>query len=128
MNRPEKWTRFDIPDFQYTEGVNQKTNYHIQQITSRQSLANEGTEMRHCVYSYGYRCSPGKLSIWSFTTRITGGAFNRLLTLEINNRTRQIVQARGKCNRLPTAAEFKIIERWAGSFELKLADWVKPQK
>lgn len=125
---PDKWMRFDIPDFQYTEGANQKTNYHIKQITSRENLANEGREMRHCVYSYGYRCSTGELSIWGFTMRLTGSVFDRLLTLEINNSTRQIVQARGKCNRLPTAAEFKIVERWAGTFDLKLADWVKPQK
>lgn len=40
---------------------------------------------------------------------------------------KEIVQARGKLNRLPTASEFNILKIWAGQARLRIAPYVRPE-
>lgn len=83
-------------------------------------LAVEGRAMKHCVYSYAEDVECGDSSIWSL--RREG---KRKLTVEVENKRKEIAEARGKLNRIPTAKEIEILELWAGENNLKMSlpDW-----
>jgi hypothetical protein len=71
--------------------------------------------MRHCVAIYAESIASGGCSIWSL--RRDG---NRALTIEVDNKRRRIVQAKGKCNRRPEDWELRIVERWARENAMKM--------
>jgi hypothetical protein len=79
----------------------------ITEISTSKELAAEGRALRHCVYSYSWSVQRGGISIWSY--RVDG---ERTLTLEVDNRTKRVVQCRGRANRPPTWSEMSQIERW----------------
>ncbi|MEM6272396.1 MAG: PcfJ domain-containing protein [Bacteroidota bacterium] len=84
----------------------------ITQVLSNRELSEEGAALRHCVYSYRQHCTSGVISIWSMRT--WGGAEEeRILTIEIDNHSRQIVQIRGIHNRLARREEMGILRAWA---------------
>ena len=71
----------------------------------------ETRAMHHCVWSYAGKCIAGQASIWSLRHR-SGKDVSRLLTIELDRYDRA-VQIRGFANRLATADERKILDRWA---------------
>jgi hypothetical protein len=78
--------------------------WRIVEIIDGLSLAEEGRAMRHCVRSYQDACFKGATSIWSLRVTLSGSpTVRRLLTIEVNNQRRSIVQVRGNCNQ-PLAA------------------------
>lgn len=83
-------------------------SWKLQEVLTGKELAAEGRAMHHCVYSYGPSIEEKKASIWSMTQE-----GERRLTVEVRNNEKAIVQARGPSNRLATAAEAKILVRWA---------------
>lgn len=62
-------------------------------ITSVADMAEEGEAMHHCVYNMGYYKRDDCLIL---TARDREG--NRLETIELNLKTMEVVQSRGKCN------------------------------
>lgn len=91
-----------------------RDEWTITEILSSKELAAEGTALRHCVYSYARSIAEGRCSIWSVRKND-----ERMITVEVNNRTREIWQARGFCNRLPKPFEESVIRRWAALNNLK---------
>jgi hypothetical protein len=89
--------------------------WDIKEILTSEELADEGRRMHHCVYAYVHSIKECFISVWSL--RRDGG---RLLTVEVRNRGREIVQARGKYNRRATSAELNKLKRWATETGLKL--------
>ena len=79
--------------------------------------------MGHCVYSYGGAVSSGMTSIWIVTMEDGKGPTGRwaMLTIEVRNQTRSIVQARGRFNRMPTNDERTILARFAAQNGLTVA-------
>ncbi len=69
--------------------------------------------MSHCVGSYAGSCASGRVSIWSLRLADASGQETRLLTLEVLNQDRQVVQARQKFNRMPGPKELSVLRRWA---------------
>lgn len=88
----------------------------IRQLRTGDELAEEGSEMHHCVYSYKYQCEAGSASIWSMRR-----GDKRLLTIEMNNQG-DLVQIRGFGNRLATNDEMAIIRRWANDAGLTVGN------
>jgi hypothetical protein len=88
----------------------------VTEILDSKSLAAEGRAMSHCVYSYGRWISAGRSSIWS--VQRDG---ERVLTVEVDNRTRRVVQVRGRFNRSAAAVEASVVSRWAGTAGLTIA-------
>jgi hypothetical protein len=84
----------------------------ISEILTSQALLAEGKAMRHCVSSYSWKIAEGAVSIWSLTLRELGEE-SRMLTIEVQNKTNQIVQVRGPRNRMPTARESTVVSAWA---------------
>jgi hypothetical protein len=93
--------------------------WKIEEIPSAIALTAEGSEMRHCVYAYAPACERRRTSIWSMTLS-DGAATHRVITIEVRNAERRIVQARGKYNRVITAMELSILAAWAGQNGLRV--------
>jgi hypothetical protein len=83
------------------------------ELLSRRDLFLEGQAMKHCVASYDQHCATGQTSIWSLGVERNTGRRQRVLTIEIANRSRIIRQIRGKANRAPRQKEAEIVRRWA---------------
>jgi hypothetical protein len=93
----------------------------ISEILTSRALFLEGQLMRHCVATYKERCIKRQVSIWSMQVETQRGR-QRALTIEVDLPKRTICQVRGKCNRLASANERAIVERWAAVEGLRLAD------
>jgi hypothetical protein len=78
-------------------------------------LEEEGTAMNHCAAEYRSRCGSAQSSLWSLTVEHAGQRLERLLTVEVHNSNREIVQVRGRFNRLPQPEELAILSQWTQS-------------
>ena len=54
----------------------------------------------------------------------TEAGLEKLPTVEVRNASRQICQAHGKLNRIPTERERNLLHRWATAAGLRLASYV----
>lgn len=115
----ESWVPCGIPGFYYEEGEHNKKRYHITELLSVESLKEEGAAMSHCVGSYSHSCSTGKISIWSMV-----GDGKRMLTIEVDNQTFTIRQARGKFNATPDFKSKDVMNRWAIQAGLNISRWL----
>jgi len=77
------------------------------ELTSGEDLFLEGQAMHHCVASYASRCASGYSAIVSLRLDDV-----RRITVEIDLRTRQVVQARGPFNRPVQPEEQMAIGQW----------------
>ena len=122
----EYWNGFTMPDFVYEAG-NEWTGkvYKIRQLFTAEELRKEGNAQSHCVASYNWSCAKGDSSIWSLTVEDSfSNNPKRLVTIELN-KSRFIVQIRGKYNRQPTDQELDIVERWALCHALRFSKYVR---
>jgi hypothetical protein len=108
-------------------GVVVKELWQIQEVLTAKALADEGRRMGHCVYSYAWRIEKGDTSIWSVQMEDGHGETGRwhMVTVEVRNDLRRVVQARGRFNRAMTPQEMRIVRRWAGANGLgvTVASW-----
>jgi len=120
----KSWQGFDIPDYEISFGKdeNRKT-YTFTQLLSAAALKAEGRIHGHCVAGYAGTCANGRTSIWSMTVSDYAGNFKNLLTIEISP-SHQIVQCRGKGNRLASKHEWQIVERFAFDNKFEIARYV----
>ena len=98
--------------------------WRVREILDSKALADEGRAMSHCVFSYARRIESGECSIWALTFEDNTGHWRRL-TIEVRPSLRQIVQARGRFNRLPEPRDLLALEAWATRNKLQvcLARW-----
>lgn len=110
-NIPEELpTCYGFPlSLKLVEGGKQ-VEYCIEEIKTKTELRFEGVEMRHCVFSYIHSISSGQTSIWSLRRNK-----EKMLTIELRNSTRSIVQVKGSCNRSPTQKESGLVGQWAAN-------------
>jgi hypothetical protein len=92
--------------------------YDIIEILNSKELHAEGKAHKHCVLSYSGSIEQGYCSIWSM--KLNG---ERAITIEV--RSKNIVQARGSCNRQASTEEFRILQRWANEngIGIQLSRW-----
>lgn len=116
----------------YDPGTKTQTVWTIEEIRSMRRLQEEGRAMRHCVASYSASCVRGSASIWSLQAREQEGTARRVMTIELNNARRTIVQARGRMNKSPGEKRAShrlnlapdVVRRWAELRKLCLAPHV----
>jgi hypothetical protein len=124
-NQPSiTWRRAPFNEFRLVQGEEALGNLRVWTITeilTSRELFLEGQAMRHCVATYKDDCVRRQASIWSMQVETRRGRL-RALTIEAEIPTRTIRQARGKCNRWPSANERAIVERWAEVEGLKVVD------
>lgn len=101
----------------------EKHVWHVREILTVKDLAAEGRHMHHCVFSYSWSIERGTVSIWSLSHETWGGD-ERCITVEVNNRERRIVQARGKYNRAMDNQERMMLTAWAHMAGLQLGAYL----
>lgn len=104
----------NIYDYKY-EYINKNTDYVegvviIEELTSSHDLRKEGRALNHCVASYARSCKKGVSSIFSYKEKAFEDKFKNVLTIEVRNNN--VVQVRGKNNRMPTEAEKNHVSNW----------------
>lgn len=112
----DEWEGLPIEDWEFLDSEKLNGKYidvvwKIKQLTSSKALRKEGNEMKHCVSSYSYRCKEGHCSIFHLE-KVSELDTESALTIEVDNKSKRILQVRGKYNRLPTAYENQIISKW----------------
>jgi hypothetical protein len=119
------WPPSGIIPFRLEEGKDHtRRGFAITELLSSSELLEEGRAMGHCVGTYARSCTRGHVSIWTLRVTDAWGQETRLLTLEVWNQSRQIVQARGKFNRMASPKELAILGRWADTGGPTLSKWV----
>jgi hypothetical protein len=119
------WDPSAIAPFRLVERQGDKELvFTITELLSSRELIEEGRAMYHCVGSYAHSCASGRRSIWSLKLVDASGRESRLLTLEVENETRQIVQARGKLNMTLSRDHWAILRRWKDSGGPGLSEWL----
>lgn len=114
---PSTWCGLLITPWKW-EVDEQGDVWYITQILDSNKLLHEGKVMKHCVGSYTSLCKSGNIGIFTVEHEYYGSK-SKCLTVEVNSRFR-IEQIRGKCNRMPDKAEYKVIKKWASEKQLAL--------
>lgn len=100
--------------------------WRIEELLTSKGLTEEGRVLSHCVSSYAWSIEKGSTSIWSLNldSPETKGK-QKMMTIELRNDIKRVVQFRGKCNRQSTAREFQILTDWANlnGLEVSLGRW-----
>ena len=110
------WAPSGMPAYRFEEGEGHNLKvYSITELLSSQELEDEGRAMSHCVATYAGSCAAGHASIWVLKVTDAYDREERLLTLEVWNATRQIVQARQKFNKEASPKQLSLITRWASA-------------
>ena len=105
-----EWKPSKIEPFSFEQGKN--IIWSIQELISSSALVEEGKALRHCVGApeYAEACFDGDTTIWSLGCD-SGTEIEKLLTIQVVDE--DIIEIRGKENRLPTSHENTIIKFWA---------------
>lgn len=107
-------------------GNSVQETWNIDELLSSKALAEEGKKLAHCVYSYAHSIERGTTSIWSLSMQsFEAEEKQKMMTIEVRNDVRRIVQFRGRFNREATAREFGVLNEWAGMnrLEIRLGRW-----
>lgn len=109
------WAGASIADWSWRPSGKERVKreeYVVVQLRTAADLVAETRAMQHCVATYAAKCIAGYCSIWSLRRREPGTAQQRLLTIELDQLGRA-VQVRGFANRVATADERRLLERWS---------------
>ncbi len=97
----------------------EKEKFRIVQLKEGRDLANESAQLGHCVSTYIRNCVSGNCTIWSMQIwDKETDSWRSKVTLELVRG--EIVQAKGKYNRLPEPLEETIIHDWAKREEIRV--------
>lgn len=118
------WSPSGIEAFDVETGKGYQVKiYKIRELLSSNELRAEGKAMKNCVYTYVRSCHSGACAIFSLVAD-TFNASERLVTIEVDLRKRQIVQAKARCNEQPGEEEIEILKVWAEKVKLTIAKYV----
>lgn len=99
--------------------------WRVTELLTSKALLDEGRKLNHCVYSYSWSVEKGQTSIWSMTAESPEGSTPmKMVTIELRNDIRKVVQVRGKYNRKSTAREFQVLKEWAALNNLELSGYL----
>ncbi len=114
------WPPSGIAGLDRVEGTDAHARrFAVVELLDAAALRGEGAAMHHCVFTYARQCQDGRTAIFSLRLD-RGHGPERLATVEVNVRSRQIVQARGPCNRLVTAADARLLRAWVVQARLRI--------
>jgi hypothetical protein len=110
-----RWPRSGIGEFRLAEagGVGRGERvWTIRELLSSRELRAEGNTMHHCVAGYVGLCQGRRASIWSMALE-DGDGRRRVLTIEVDPATKEVVQASRCCNAEPNPKDREILGLWA---------------
>jgi hypothetical protein len=115
------WATCGIPGYERIEGTEGSEKIvRIDEIVTSAGLQQEGRVMRHCVASYARTCARGSVAIFSLTLD-NGSGFDRRLTIELDVRSKRVIQARGRFNAPPQPLDERYLRNWATSAGLTIS-------
>jgi hypothetical protein len=119
MKKPTviRWDRSPIGEFFGEDEAGR--SWTIRELLDSDALAAEGKAMEHCVATYTGWCARRRSTIWSVAIEDTGGR-ERVATVEVNPESRQLIQAKARCNEEPGEPCLGILKRWASREALKV--------
>jgi hypothetical protein len=94
--------------------------WEVAELLSSNELVAEGRRLRHCVATYEWRCVRGTSSIWTLRRSSDHGPFEPRFTIEVDPRSRRIVQVRGHANSRAAGLPRQIVALWAEQERLDL--------
>jgi hypothetical protein len=111
------WKPSGFPPIRVTmpDAMGMMRTYAITELISTAELEEEGKKLGHCVNGYAGVCRSGASSIWSLAILDSCDRADRVLTLQVSNDRREIIQARGRFNRLIEPHEVPIVTQWASA-------------
>ena len=117
------WAPSGIGGYDRVEGEpgNQR-RFFITELLGTAELRAEGAAMHHCVGTYGGSCQSGRTAIFSLKADVGAGP-DRLATIEVDVRTRQIRQARAKRNAPLRPLDVRILHAWATTARLGISPY-----
>jgi hypothetical protein len=95
------------------------TAWELIELTNSTQLRAEGAALQHCVASYSHRCWRGATRIWSLRRR-REQEVRSIVTVEVNEARRTIVQARGFRNRRASGRILQLVQTWANREGLRV--------
>ncbi|WP_169976214.1 PcfJ domain-containing protein [Tautonia rosea] len=105
-----EWNRSEIREYQRAE--DETRAWTIRELLDSDDLAAEGKAMKHCVATYTEFCVRRRSTIWSLGLEGPEGR-RRLATIEVDPKTRTVVQASMKCNEEPDEPCLSLVKEWA---------------
>jgi hypothetical protein len=118
------WNPSGISEYERLEGEppNERL-FTITELLTGEELRAEGSAMKHCVGSYANSCASGRTAIFSMQVDGRRGR-ERMLTIEVDVRNRQIVQARGRFNAAASPLDQRVMNGWATTAGLTMGRFV----
>lgn len=108
-----------MPEVASFQVENRRESWKIEELCTQSDLRKEAGALRHCVATYGPSCRAGKAAIFGLRHRwAENEEWAAVGTLEVEPRSRRIVQARGAWNKSLGDRERQIILRWARESDL----------
>lgn len=107
-------------EFTYQKGLS-LIPCRIQELTHQWQLVRESQVMRHCVDTYGRSCKLGRCSIFSVRSdEMIEGKLTTTshITIEVDRRSRRIVQVKGRRNQRIIPLQHPFLLKWANELEL----------
>jgi len=98
--------------------------YRLLELCSSKELIAEGRKMNHCVASYARSCCVKVTSIFSLRCISISKGQEILATIELDNKSQTIVQAKARFNKPISPAARKIMNDWAAAHDLKIGKWL----
>jgi hypothetical protein len=111
-----RWNRSAIGEFFGRD--EQGRAWTIRELLDSDELAAEGRAMDHCVATYTAWCAKRLTTIWSVSIEGVDG-HERAVTVEVNPASREIVEAKARCNEEPDECCLVILRQWASQQALK---------
>lgn len=100
----------DVAPFEITN----EHRWHIVELCTQRDLQSEGSELTLCVASYGSRCRVGKSAIFSLRRWEEDEHYwDPWITIEVDPRSRRIIEMRSIWNDPPIPRELEMVEAWA---------------
>ncbi|QHT66754.1 hypothetical protein GXP67_08815 [Rhodocytophaga rosea] len=118
------WKPSGFAAFEHETGSGQLVKiFKVRELLSSNELRAEGKSMKHCVYTYVRSCHAGQCSIFSLTAD-TFSATERLVTIEVDIKRKQIVQAKARLNEKPSEEAMDVMKLWAEKVQLSIAKYI----
>jgi hypothetical protein len=112
----ENTSWMDIKTEEWTYEIANK-KYSVNEICDANTLYHESATLKHCVYLYLDDCISKQIRIFSLK-KLTKKKYERCITIEL--RGKNIIQARGKYNRIINKEELFILNEWAKNLGYKM--------
>lgn len=97
------------------------TRWELVELTNSEELRLEGAALRHCVRTYAYACLHNTSRIWSLRRWSSTNKMRSILTIQVDPRTNQVIQARGYRNSAPSPKARSMLLTWARTENLRVA-------